>query len=231
MKIKQLTLFTNNMADQKAFFKNALGFDITREQTTSFSLQVGWTSLQFKYSEQFHPYHYCFLLPANQLHEAIEWFKGRIDFLKLEGERVIAPFENWNAHGTYFYDGVGNVAEFIVRYDLANESKSDFDTSQILCVNEIGIATADVLATNAQLESELHSPFWKGNYERFGTNGTQEGLFIIVNKALKKTWYPTDLPTAVSPFEAVIEVGGLLYDLRFEGGELNILKHAEKAAK
>jgi len=33
----------------------------------------------------------------------------------------------------------------------------------------------------------------KGDLERFGTNATQEGLFLRINNEVKKTWYPTEV--------------------------------------
>ncbi|MFT4758702.1 MAG: hypothetical protein ACI9XO_000271 [Paraglaciecola sp.] len=55
------------------------------------------------------------------------------------------------------------------------------------------------------MEDELDSKFWKGDDLRFGTNGTEEGLFLLPNYELKKEWFPTNLPVEPSPFLALIE--------------------------
>ena len=69
---------------------------------------------------------------------------------------------------------------------------------------------------NSWLEEQLKSPFWWGDKHRFGANGSQEGLFILANPKGKETWFSTQVPTAVAPFEALIEVEGKAYPLGFD---------------
>lgn len=222
MKIKSLTLFTNQLSEQKDFYTKTLGFELLDNAKDDFTVQVGFTKLKFKLSEEDCKYHYCFLIPSNKLNESLAWLQERLQLIKTEGERVIQNFERWNADSIYFYDGAGNLAEFIVRYDLQNESEEMFDLSQILCVNEIGMPTNDVAKINGQLEENLNSKFWKGDLERFGTNGTQNGLFLLVNNELKKTWFPTELETQSSPFDAIVDVEGNVFDIKFYNQELSV---------
>jgi catechol 2,3-dioxygenase-like lactoylglutathione lyase family enzyme len=215
MKITALTLYTNKHAEQKDFYSKTLGFAVLSEDVNEFTIQVGDSKLTFRHSDEDFKYHYCFLIPSNLLNEGAEWLKQRLDPIKIEDDRIIQPLESWNASSVYFYDGAGNLAEFIVRYDLENEDSGLFDVSKILCVNEIGMPSGNIQELNSQLEREIHSPFWKGNCERFGTNGSQDGLFLLVNNELKKNWFPTDVPTQNSPFEAVVEVDGECYEVEF----------------
>ncbi|HFA51175.1 MAG TPA: glyoxalase [Bacteroidetes bacterium] len=221
MKIKEITLFTNKIESQKIFYGNVLGFEILRENENGFSVQVGYSVLSFKKSKKNHKYHYCFLIPSNKLDESIVWLNERLEIIKIEGDRITQYFESWNAKSVYFYDGAGNVAEFIVRYDLKNEQKDEFNLSQILCVNEIGMPTKNVGKINSELEQQLGSKFWKGNLKRFATNGTQNGLFLLVNNGLKKNWFPTDLETESAPFDATVIVDGNYHKIEFKKGELN----------
>ena len=200
MRIKELTLFTNNLLAQKSFFKNNLKFDLLDESDKEFSIQVGWTKLKFKHSTQNHIYHYCFLIPSNKLNEAIEWLHKKAEIINIEDNRIIQYFKNWNAHSIYFYDASGNLAEFIVRHDLKNDITQPFNLSHLLCVNEIGMPSQDIKKINTHLEEVTSSKFWKGDFERFGTNGSQEGLFLLVNKDVKTTWFPTQVKTEDSPF-------------------------------
>ena len=222
MKLKFLTLFTNQLPEQKDFYTKTLGFELLNNAKDSFAVQVGFTKLKFKLSEEDVKYHYCFLIPSNKLNESIGWLQDRLKLIRIEGDRVIQNFESWNADSIYFYDGAGNLAEFIVRYDLKNESEEAFDLPQILCVNEIGMPTNDVAKINTVLEEKLNSKFWKGDLERFGTNGSQNGLFLLVNNELKKTWFPTEVITQSSPFEAIVEVDGNIFDIKFYNQEINI---------
>lgn len=161
------------------------------------------------------------MIPSNQLEAAIKWINPRLDIIKIEDERIIQNFESWNADSIYFYDGAGNIAEFIVRYDLKNETTNQkFDASQILCLNEIGMSTKNSEKINQELEKELNSKFWKGDLKHFGTNGTQEGLFLLPNNEIKKEWFPTNLKTEASPFNGIFEVDNFLYALQFKNEKL-----------
>jgi len=143
--------------------------------------------------------------------------------IAIENGRKIQNFESWNADSFYFYDASGNVAEFIVRYDLNNSMEEAFDVSAVLGINEIGIATNDIQQINKQLQSELGTEFWKGDLERFGTNGSQEGIFVMANYKLKEIWFPTTLKTTPEPFDAIIENKGQGYSVEFRDEELKIL--------
>jgi len=49
------------------------------------------------------------------------------------------------------------------------------------------------------------SQFWKGDTARFGAHGDDEGLILLPNYDIKKTWFPTDVKTTTSPFVATLE--------------------------
>jgi len=220
MKIKEIKLFTNKLSEQRKFFEEVLEFGVRTENDNIFSIQVGNTKLIFEKSELNHKYHYCFLIPSNKLDESIDWLNKRLDIIKIEKDRVKQKFESWNAESIYFYDGSGNLAEFIVRYDLKNNQQENFNLLQILCVNEIGMPTNNVRKINSELENQLNSKFWKGDCERFGTNGTQNGLFLLVNNEVKKNWFPIELKTESAPFEALIEVENICYKIVFGKGKI-----------
>lgn len=220
MKFKQLHLHTNQLASEKQFYAETLGFAIIEESATHLSFQVGWTILTFQQSELAHKYHYCFLIPCNQLQEALEWMEKRWQVVEIEEGAKTVHFDDWNADSFYFYDGSGNIAECIVRYDLQNESEETFDASSFLCVNEMGLGSNNIVKINMQLEEELSTKFWKGDYVRFGTNGSQEGLFLLPNYEKKEIWFPTEISIEPEPFEAWIENEGQNYAVIYENGTL-----------
>lgn len=222
MIIKELTLFTNALEVEKTFYKETLGFELVENTSNHFSLQVGFSKLTFQHSDNQHRYHYCFLIPANQLNDAIKWLKSRLTIVEIEKNRIVQRFETWNADSIYFYDASGNLAEFIVRYDLENEQPTEFTTSSIISVNEIGVATDDVQGFNEQLEKAANTFFWKGDLKRFGTNGDQNGLFLLPNYHLKTTWFPTDLNVEPTPFRSLIVSQEKTYQIEYDGEKLNI---------
>lgn len=224
MKIRELILFTNELDLEKEFYYHTLGFDLIKQSNDSFTLKMGWSKLIFIRSDKPNKYHYCFLIPSNKLNEAMDWMNKRIEILDIESGRKTQRFETWNADSFYFFDASGNVAEFIVRHDLKNQSNKPFSVEDVICVNEIGLPTTSIKKTNAILKKEIASEFWKGNTTNFGTNGTQEGLFLLPNYETRTKWFPTNLRIEPSPFKAVIECNSDLYDFEFLNEDIIINK-------
>lgn len=220
MKFTKLKLYTNKLESELKFYSETLGFEVLEQNENFFSIKVGWSELSFEKSEKEYNYHYCFLIPANKLHEALKWMEKRTEIVNIENGRKTQNFESWNADSFYFYDASGNIAEFIVRYDLKNNDNSDFDISKVLGVNEMGMPTANVKKTNDQLHNELGTKYWKGDIERFGTNGTQEGIFLLPNYNLKDIWFPTSIKIKPEPFEAIIKNGEKEYHIEFRNEKI-----------
>ena len=217
MKIKRITLYTHQLEAQKSFYNDVLGFELTKETSQSFSVQAGWTELTFHKSDTVYIYHYCFMIPSNRLFQAIQWLQNKTDLIKIEGDRIIERFESWNANSIYFYDGAGNIAEFIVRHDLKNEKQdAGFSLTDIICLNEIGVVSGDISTNNQTLETKFDSKIWRGNAKAFGANGTQEGLFLLINYNLKKSWFPTDITPQSCPFHGDFEFSNGTFSLEFK---------------
>lgn len=220
VKIKELRLFTNQIAEQKQFFETTLGFTVHQEDHQTFWVQVGWTKFYFMRSNEDYKYHYCFLIPENKLTEAMEWLLPKVDIITVEGGEKIVYFESWNAHSFYFYDAAGNISECIVQHDLQNHSLKPFSIEDFLCINEIGLGTDNISKTNQQIEEKIGTLFWKGDKERFAANGSQEGLFLMPNYLVKETWFPTEIAIKPNPLNAVIEDEGETYNFRYLNGEV-----------
>lgn len=216
VRFKKLKLYTDSLASELFFYTKTLGFNLLEQNEISFSVEIGWSILTFEESNIKHNYHYCFLLPSNQLTQALEWMERRTTVIDIDNGRKIQHFEIWNADSFYFFDASGNIAEFIVRYDLNNADYSVFDNTKVLGVNEIGMPTDDIEKINTQLESKLQTKFWKGDLVRFGTNGNQEGIFLLPNCTMKNSWFPTSLNITPTPFETVVEHNGKEHRIRFE---------------
>jgi len=220
MKITNLKIYTNKLDLEKKFYTKDLGFELIDSTSNYFTIKIGWSELTFKKSNKEHKYHYCFLIPSNKLHEGIKWLKERVEIIDIENGRQTQVFESWNAESVYFFDKSGNIAEFIVRYDLKNESETDFTINQVLGINEIGLPTKNMADSNRILEERLKTKFWKGDLKRFGTNGTQEGLFLMPNYEIKDVWFPTKTKINPEPFEAIIESGKTKYFVEFKNEKI-----------
>lgn len=220
MRFKKLILYTNKFEEELYFYSKKLGFEIIEQNTNSFTAKIGWSELTFKKSDKERKYHYCFLIPSNLLNQALEWMENSIETIEIEKGRKIQHFETWNADSFYFYDASGNIAEFIVRYDLKNESKDDFNISKVLCINEIGMPSKSIETLNNQLQHEIKTIFWKGDLKRFATNGNQEGIFLLPNYEIKDIWFPTEIKIKPEPFETIVENEGNQYLIEFSNEKI-----------
>lgn len=220
MKIKHLTLQTNKLQEVKDFYSKTLGLDINDETDDTFSVKIGWSILKFRQSSESFLYHYSFLIPSNTLQEALKWMKERVNVIELENGEKAINIEDWNAASFYFYDGGGNVSEFITHHDLKHDIYKNFDISDVLGISEMGIGTDDIKKVNSLLEEKCQTKLWKGNLTRFGANGSPEGKFVMVNYNEKETWFPTQMKIKPVPFEVDIENTGELYQLEYTGKEL-----------
>jgi len=216
MRIKELTLFTKNLEAQKQFHKSVFGVDFIDDSTEHFSFLIGWTKLTFKQATKLKVYHYCYLIPSNKLESSIQWLNGKVELITTDGS-VIHDHGHWNAKAVYFYDGDGNIGEFIIRPDLDNATEGEFSFSDILCINEIGAPSNNSRKLNDFLEEKLGTTVWKGDLERFAVNGDLEGMFLLVNNTVKDKWYPTEIFPDAAPFDVQILNDGQLFDLRYDG--------------
>lgn len=220
MKIRKLKLYTNKLELEKTFYSETLGFEIIESNSNYFTLKIGWSKLTFEKTEKEYKYHYCFLIPSNKLEQAMEWMEKRVPIVDIQNGRKTQRFESWNADSFYFYDASGNIAEFIVRQELDNGIDSNFNISNVLCVNEIGMPTNDVEKTNNELYENFGTEFWKGDIKRFGTNGSQEGMFLLPNYEIKEIWFPTALKIKPEPFEIKLENNGERYNMEYKNGKI-----------
>lgn len=222
MRIRELQLFTTNLEKTKSFYTNILSFQLIDETSNQFSLQIGWTRLTFVQSEKKHIYHFSFLVDKSLFENTFEWMKNRVEILRTENDEQIAFFKNWNAESFYFYDGSGNLAEIITHYNLDYQTDAEFDQNSILGISEIGLPTTDIEATNKLLEEKTTSKFWKGDFEIFGTNGSDEGKILLPNYFIKTTWFPTTNKIIPTPFTVILENENQCSKVIFDNNKLNI---------
>lgn len=222
MRIQKLKLYTNKLEEEKDFYAKTLGFGVIEHNSNNFSLKIGWSELTFEKSKKSHTYHYCFLIPSNKLFQALAWMEKRVAIIDIENGRKTQRFESWNADAFYFYDASGNIVEFIVRHDLKNDIQSEFNIADVLCVNEIGMPTNDIVELNNQLVHNLGTEFWKGDQQSFGTHGSQEGLFLLPNYTQKDTWFPTLVKLKPEPFSATILNNGKKYVMEYKNEAIKI---------
>mgnify|MGYP000748929546 CR=1 FL=1 len=215
MKIKELELYTSNLEVQTAFYSKTLELKIVEKTEKSVAFQIGTSILKLTYRETVTPYHYAINIPANQEKEALEWLKNRLEVLK-DGDSEIQYFDFWDANAIYFYDKDNNIGEFIARKKLKNDTDKAFDKNSLLEISEIGLPTTDIQREYDILNKAMGIPIHSGSFDRFCSIGDENGLFIIINKDLKKDWYPTKDAPYSSNFSIQLEEKGCDYKFEYK---------------
>ncbi len=223
MKIQELELFTPKLEAQTTFYSQVLELKIVEQSSESVAFQIGNSILRLTYRAQCSPYHYAINIPANQEKEALQWLKERVPILTYEGNEI-QYFDFWNAYAMYFYDANGNIGELIARKTLDNASNRPFDKNALLEICEIGLPTMDVHREYTILKEATGIPIHSGNLERFCVIGDDNGLFIVINKDLKKEWFPTKDEPFSSDFNMQMEEQGKVYRLNYAKEVLSITK-------
>ncbi len=217
MKIRRLTLFTPQLAAQRAFYTEVLELPLVEQQANWFEVQVGTSILRFEGRPASNPAHYAINIPSNQIEAAAEWLAARTELLAGPDGNRIHRFDNWDAWAVYFYDADGNIGELIARNRLGVHSDAPFSVPQLLHLSEAALGKVGL---NSEIESLLNEgmAIHSGSAGRFCSMGDPEGLFILVNTAQKGTWFPTMEPILPANWKAEVEIEGKSLAFAFEDG-------------
>ena len=209
MRIHALTLETDDIAGQSAFWGGTLGLPVrTLEDALEVSLRE--STLRF---EQSAPgsgprYHFAINIPRGSIDEAAAWLGARHELLAFhsdsdveEGTTIVHT--DRGASAFYFLDAAGNVVELIANDRLDNGSDGPFGPGSLLELAEIGIATADARATSDAVKAALAAEvFWGGGEGSLLTAiGDDHGVVIVA--PVGRGWIPVGLPARPLPTSIV----------------------------
>ena len=190
MHIQELSLQTHHLAKQKEFYSTTLGLPLLEETTDAFMVQAGTTRLRFQETQQYLLYHIAFTIPRNTFAPAKSWLRKRVPLLRKDDEDEIF-FAGINARSLYFCDAANNILEFIVHYDLDQETDGAFGVADILHVSEIGLPVEDVPALATMLKDSLNIEPYSGPVsESFAFLGDIYGQLVVVK--IGRPWLPTE---------------------------------------
>lgn len=219
MKIRSLKLKTRNLSAIELFYGKQLGLPFLKSNDSIIQFKIGDSMLIFEQSDNQlnYCYHFAFNIPCNQLENAIEWIGKYVNLLPVDNMgNQIANFTNWNARSIYFFDPVGNIVEFIARFNLKNEVSALFSANLLLCLSEIGIIVSDINLAIADFKKcyELNVFVPSTASDHFVAMGNDMGLFIL--STLNRHWFPTKIPAVSYPTEVRFEdENGNIYDILF----------------
>lgn len=218
MEIRELIIFSHKINEQDDFYRNVLEFRCSRVTNSILEIHTGDTKLILEKSTKKFFYHFAFLIPTGTLNAAIDYLeKNSIQLLLLNGEKVI-QFNSGRA--IYFYDKDGNIAEFIERPTLNNQSGSDFSIESIIKLNEIGLPVSEpknmtrILTTEFGIKPIKNAPFT----DRFCWVGDYNGAVIVIKEG--RNWLPTEKPGIINDFSIKYMDQGKEYNLTFANNEI-----------
>lgn len=216
MRIKELLLLTNNIAETKLFYNQIIGFKTVKETKKSISFTVGTSKLTFELTDIKHnpKYHFAFNIPSNKIEEALEWILQKTNLISAENS-YITEFHNWRAKSIYFFDNNKNILEFISRSDLNNNNDNPFSIEQILNINEIGLVTDMPIQTGNEITHQKEIDFFlKGpKKDNFVAVGSDDALLVISSP--NRNWYPTQEKAEKWKVRATINIGNKEYELEY----------------
>lgn len=195
MRILQLVLPVSDVAEVGAYFSDVLQLPVNGD-----SVQIGWTRLQLRAagSDPVGGVHLAFNVPANRFVAATEWLLARAPLqTDAKGEAHFTFGDAWASESIYFEGPDGLILELIGRRRLpASERAGPFHGSELTCVSEVGLPTADVPALRARAEAALALRPLSTPTPHFAALGDDEGLLIAVDAT--RAWFPEQkvLPNA-----------------------------------
>ena len=220
MQIKKLKIYTSKLSAQNRFYTEVLKLEKLNQTKNSVSYQIGRSVLEIEEVPDFTPYHFAINIPANQENEALEWLKKWVEILK-DGNNEIQDFDFWNAKAMYFYDMDKNIVEFIARKNLDNRSEIEFNQNSLLEISEIGLPTGHIENKFKILNENIGLEIYSGSFDRFCAIGSENGLFICVDKNTKE-WFPTTDKANPADFEVLINQNDKEYAVEYKNENLKI---------
>lgn len=191
MKITSLQIATADLDRSIKFYRDTLGLPLVEQAADRAQIQVGSSLLTLAAADTLLPgiYHFAFNIPENQLDAAQHWLSTRRPLIPDASGQTVFHSDNWNSDQVYFLDPDGNILELIARHTLPEtRSDSPFSAASLLCISEIGVATASVDETVAAFKRDYDLDVYISRGEQFAPVGDERGLLITVKEG--RLWFP-----------------------------------------
>ncbi len=212
MRILQLALPVSDVGQVGAYFSDVLQLPVKGD-----IVHIGWTRLQMRAagSDPVGGVHLAFNVPANRFAAATDWLLARAPLqTNAKGEAHFTFGDAWASESIYFEGPDGLILELIGRRRLpASDLTGPFHGSELTCISEVGLPTADVPHLHARAEAALGLQPLSTPTPHFAALGNDEGLLIVVDAT--RAWFPEQrvLPNARGIVVTLGDVGaGTLED-------------------
>ncbi|MGH8036130.1 MAG: VOC family protein [Stenotrophomonas sp.] len=195
MRIHTIQLPVSDVAQVSGYFAEVLQLPLQDDVVL-----IGWTALQLRPagSDPVGGVHLAFNVPADRFNAATEWLLERTPLQRnAAGEAHFMFGGRWDSESIYFDGPDGLILELIGRRRLpASGRVGAFNGSELTCVSEVGLPTADVAALGARAEAAFGLGYLSPPVPHFAAVGDDEGLLIVVDAT--RRWFPEQkvLPNA-----------------------------------
>lgn len=207
MRLLHLTLPVSDVDAVAAWFRDVLQLHVVGPQ-----VHIGWSILELQPADgrPVGGVHLAFNVPDNRFAEAMAWLRARLPLQRNpEGLDYFALESNWQSQSVYFTGPDDLILELIGRQRLpASARTGPFHGSELTCLSEVGLPSADVDAVRAEASARFGLQPLSPPSLQFAPMGDDEGLLIVV--AAERRWFPEqkDLPNAQGLLLRVGDVHG-----------------------
>lgn len=224
MLIRSLVLYTNKLDIQYEFYIGKLGFELIEKWNEAFSFRAGITRISFLFDDKhkINPSHFAFGIQGCEISKVLKFMDGLVEpFQLVTQETPIVDFPNWKAKSIYFTDPDSNIVEFILREKDVYSNFESFGMENIKSVCEVGIPCDDPNELAESISTETKIKSYLGADSNFIPMGDTDGLLILV-KAGKKKWFPTETIANKSRVKVTIQNRGCIADIICENEHVTI---------
>ena len=164
------------------------------------TVRIGWTALQLREAgnDPVGGVHLAFNVPADRFEAATQWLLARSPLqCNAKGEAHFTFGGRWESESIYYDGPDALILELIGRRRLPASGRTGaFHGSELTCISEVGLPTADVAALSARAEGAFVLQPLSPPTPHFAALGDDEGLLIVVDAT--RHWFPEQkvLPNA-----------------------------------
>jgi len=228
VRIYELTLATNDLAAQSAFWGEKLGLPRRAHDGQALELVLRESVIRFEQASggMDARYHFAINIPCGQIDEAARWLSDRHELLAFHGdpdveEGATIVHTDRGAAALYFLDGGGNVVELIANDHLNNASEPPFGPDALLEIAEIGIASADTEATRQAVQEALSAEILWGGRPGWLLTAIGDDHGVVIVAPVGRGWIPVGLPACPLP-TAIVASGPTERELTLPEGPYQI---------
>lgn len=210
MRIHRLTLASNDLEGQAAFWGGRLGLPVERLGEDEIEVRLRESTIRFRRAPDGLDarYHFAINLPPDSIDQAVEWIGERHELLAFYGdpdeeEGATVVRTDVGAGTIYFLDAGGNVAELISNPYLDGDRDEDFGPGSLIEIAEIGIAAGDADTTRAAIQEFFAADVLWGGGPGSELTAVGDHHAVVIVAPVGRGWIPVGLTARPLPTEIV----------------------------